>query len=105
MCTVKRRYINFLLDLNIKHLLYLAFVVGQMLSAIYFQIDILKQHRTNVSELMDETECFDDKDIGEDRYQRLQENSNELDNLTVTIVTTSNVITKSCKLNMSCCAM
>lgn len=54
---------------------------------------------------MDETENFNDKDIGVDRYQRLQENSNELDNLTVTIVTTSNVITKSCKLNMSYCTM
>lgn len=46
---------------------------------------------------MDLTESIDDKDIGEERCQRLQENSNELDNITVTIVTTSGVIYKSCK--------
>lgn len=61
------------------------------------QIDSLKQHTTSISELMDLTESIDDKDIGEERCQRLQENSNELDNITVTIVTTSGVIYKSCK--------
>ncbi|XP_076104056.1 uncharacterized protein LOC143072834 isoform X1 [Mytilus galloprovincialis] len=72
------------------------------------QIDSLKQHTTSISELMDLTESMDDKDIGEERCQRLQENSNELDNITVTIVTTSGVIYKSsthqdkCQLEQLC---
>lgn len=50
-----------------------------------------------VSELMSLSEDMDDQDIGEIRCHRLQENSNELDNLTVTIVTTSGVLTSACK--------